>query len=167
MPQETVIELYKENLEFSAGHFAIFSATERENMHGHNYSVSAAISNTVFENGFSFDYRYYKKIIYQLCQQLSQTFLLPTQSKYLRLEAEEDPAMLFAYFGDEKIPFLKRDVTLVPLCNITVEELSRWFIEKLTQDHEVLAQHHISKIIIKVFSGTGQSGSAQWLANNA
>ena len=31
----------KESHKFSAAHYTIFSATERERLHGHNYSVSA------------------------------------------------------------------------------------------------------------------------------
>ena len=38
----TTLELYKEEMKFSAGHFTIFSATERENLHGHNFSVYVA-----------------------------------------------------------------------------------------------------------------------------
>ena len=41
MTQLTTIELSKEYLKFSAGHFTVFSATERERLHGHNFSVSA------------------------------------------------------------------------------------------------------------------------------
>ena len=38
------IELSKEYLNFSAGHFTIFSATERENLHGHNFQVRGAVT---------------------------------------------------------------------------------------------------------------------------
>jgi 6-pyruvoyltetrahydropterin/6-carboxytetrahydropterin synthase len=41
----------KESHKFSAAHFTIFSATERERLHGHNYSVSAKIVAPLGDNG--------------------------------------------------------------------------------------------------------------------
>lgn len=160
----TTIELHKENMKFSAGHFTVFSATEREPLHGHNYNVYVALTTIVEENGLSFDYRYYKNKIYQLCKELNQTFLLPTKSAYVTLQ--EKGEQIYALFNKERIPFLKTDVTLVDINNITVEELSNWFVEHLTQDEKVLAQHNIQEILVKVFSGPGQSGSATWVRSN-
>jgi hypothetical protein len=42
--RRTVIEIQKEYLHFSAAHFTIFSATVRENLHGHNFHVGAQLS---------------------------------------------------------------------------------------------------------------------------
>lgn len=160
MGQRTTIELFKENMKFSVAHFTIFSATHRERLHGHNYTVHLAISTVVEENGLSFDYRFYKDKAYHLCQQLTQSVLLPTKSDYLKLE--EDGDYLYGHYNGEKIPFIKSDVTLLPLTNITVEELSQWFIDQLIADKDELNRHHIESILVKVFSGPGQSGSAEW-----
>jgi 6-pyruvoyltetrahydropterin/6-carboxytetrahydropterin synthase len=161
MKKHTTIELHKENMKFSAGHFTIFSATEREPLHGHNYNVYVALTTEVNEDGLNFDYRVYKQQIYTLCKQLSQTFLLPTKSRYLKLEEQDD--WIIAHFNDEKIPFLKKDVTLLELPNVTVEELSQWFVDKLTENKQQLQDHHIQEVLVKVYSGPGQSGSAHTL----
>ncbi len=160
MKKLTTIELRKENMKFSAAHFTVFSATEREAFHGHNYNVYVALTTIVEENGLSFDYRYYKKKIYEICKQLNQTFLLPTKSPYVQIE--EDGIYTVAIFNNERMPFLKKDITLIDITNITVEELSYWFVEKLIQNQQDLDQHRIQKIVVKVFSGPGQSGSAEW-----
>lgn len=165
MAQLTTIELYKESMKFSVAHFTIFSATEREPLHGHNYQVYAAISTVVESNGLTFDYRYYKNKLNDLCKTLNQSVLLPQQSEFLQIE--EDDTYLIAHFNGEKIPFIKNDVTLLPLCNITVEELSRWFIEHLIADKDELNRHHIQEIVIKVSTGPGQSGSGHWKKDNA
>lgn len=159
----STIELFKEIMKFSAGHFTIFSATERENLHGHNYTVHVAITALIGKNGLNFDYREYKEQVTALCEKLNQTFLLPTQSPHLKLEETND--FYIAYFNQEKIPFLKRDVTLLPLTNITVEELSRWFIQQLITNKEQLAQHVIQEITVKVSNSPGLSGSAHWKCN--
>lgn len=156
----STIELYKENMKFSAGHFTIFSENKREKMHGHNYTVYAAITTLVTKNGLSFDYRFYKDKLLTLCRQLNESFLLPNQSPFLTIEEKGD--YYYARFHREKIPFLKSDVTLLPVTNVTVEELSKWFISQLITDKNELSKNAIRAITIKVSSSPGQSGSAQW-----
>jgi 6-pyruvoyltetrahydropterin/6-carboxytetrahydropterin synthase len=156
----TTVELQKESMKFSAGHTTIFSATEREPLHGHMYCVYLALTTWVEENGMTFDYRYYKERIHVLCRQLNQTFLMPQFSPFLQY-AEDDEYYYFT-FNHKKIPFLKEDVTLMPLSNITVEELSRWFVNELIKDTEELDRHRIDKVVVKVFSAPGQSANHEW-----
>lgn len=154
MTKTVILELFKENMKFSAGHFTIFSATERESLHGHNYQVYCALEVLVEDNGLSFDYRRYKAKLRELCLKVDQTFLLAGESKFARIEEESE--YLFFYFNQEKIPFLKKDVTVLPVKNITVEELSEWFVKELKSDLEGLKQDKIKSITVKVFSGPGQ-----------
>jgi 6-pyruvoyltetrahydropterin/6-carboxytetrahydropterin synthase len=160
MSRLTTVELYKENMKFSVAHFTIFSATERERLHGHNYTVYVALDTIVEDNGLTFDYRYYKEKARQLCRQLNQYVLIPAQSPYLTLD--EDQNYLYAVFNDERIPFLPRDVKVLNVANITVEDLSLWFIEQLVADQAELDKNRIQKILVKVASGPGQTGSACW-----
>ena len=162
MPQISVIELHKENMKFSAGHFTIFSETHREKMHGHNYTVYCALETRVSEHGLSFDYRYYKTKIYEICKKLNECFLLAGNSPYLRFEEADDH--YWVYFHTEKLFFNKRDVVVLPISNVTVEELSKWFIKQLTLNTDELTQHGIQKITVKIASSPGQSGSATWVS---
>lgn len=157
----TTVELQKESMKFSAGHTTIFSATDREPLHGHWYGVYLALSTYIEENGLTFDYRYYKRRIHELCEHLNQTFLMPAFSPFL--EYSEDADYLYFTFNHKKIPFLREDVTILPVTNITVEELSRWFVEQLIQNQEELNKHRIEKIVVKVFSAPGQSASHEWV----
>ena len=154
------LEVHKEEFSFSAGHFTIFSATDREHLHSNNYYVSVAFEFKIEHNGLSFDYRHYKKKILSLCEQLDRRFLLAGQSPYLQLE--EDGDYCYAYFDNKKLPFLKEDVVVLPLTNITIEELSYWFLQKLLGDKSELTQHAIQSIQVKVYNGPGQSGGARW-----
>ena len=156
----STIELQRENMKFSAAHFTIFSATDREPLHGHNYSVNCALTVRVSSNGLNFDYRYYKKVLAELCQQLHQGTLLAAHSPHLRFE--EDGEYMNVYFASQRIVFLKHDIKLVPVVNITVEELSNWFVQQLLKDQATLNQHCIEKIKVTVFSGPGQSGASWW-----
>lgn len=158
MKRLSVIELFKENMKFSAGHFTIFSATQREKMHGHNYTVHAAITTSIENAGLSFDYRFYKNKIYLLCRELNGLFLLPAHSEHLKITPLENSYHLL--FDNEEFMLPMADVRILPLVNITVEELSQWFIDRLLENKEELIENHIKAITIKVFSSPGQCGSA-------
>lgn len=156
------LTIHKEELCFSAGHFTIFSATEREQLHGHNYMVSVTFNIAIEHNGLSFDYRLYKEKLKKMCGELDRHFLLPSQSPYLQIEENDD--YIFALHHQKKIPFLKEDVILLPLTNITIEELAYWFLQQLHQQSDDFAQHAISGIVVKVYNGPGQSAAAKWSA---
>jgi len=156
----TTVEIHKDEISFSAGHFTIFSATEREDLHGHNYNVSMALQTVLSTDGLSFDYRFYKTKLLALAKQLDRRFLLPAHSRYLKIE--ETNNQWLAHFGEECIPFLKRDALILPISNATIEELSYWFLQQLVEDQNQLTEHGIRTITIKVYNGPGQSGSATW-----
>lgn len=160
----STIELFKEEMKFSIGHFTIFSNTVRENLHGHNYNLYAAITTEIADEGLSFDYRFYKEKLAHLCMQLDEIVILPGQCKYLRIEEVGD--YYHAHFHDEKIIFLKRDAKILPINNVTVEELSYWILGQLLADQNELIENKVVKILIKVFSGPGQSGSSEWQLGN-
>jgi len=156
----STIELEKENMTFNAGHTTIFSATEREPLHGHYYQVFTSITAWVCENGMKFDYLFYKKQVGELCAQLNQIFLMPMFSPYLQFSQDAD--YYYFKFNQKTMPFLKEDVKLMPLTNITIEELSRWFVSQLTNDASELENFEIEKIEEKVFSAPGQSAGYIW-----
>lgn len=160
MSRTTIIELSKESFKFSAGHFTIFSKTERENLHGHNFNVSVSFVAEVSENGICFDYGIFKSKITSICQELNETFILPTNSPFLSIETTDDS--YYAIFNGEVIPFLKRDVTLLPISNTTVEEFARYILEKIVSNKNEFEKYQILEMIVKVSSVHGQSGAYTW-----
>ncbi|NKB47302.1 MAG: 6-pyruvoyl tetrahydrobiopterin synthase [Legionellales bacterium] len=162
-PRLVTIHLHNDYLKFSAGHFTIFSATHREPVHGHTYQARIDITNYVAELGLSYDYRHYKAKARALCQQLNLYTLLPTQNPYLRIEKVDN--YYHAHFDQEILKFLIKDVVLLPLANITLEELSHWFVQQLIVDQQELTQHQVQAIRVTIASGPGQSGTSQWSKN--
>jgi 6-pyruvoyltetrahydropterin/6-carboxytetrahydropterin synthase len=156
----TTLELEKESMTFNAGHTTIFSATEREPLHGHYYQVAIIVDAWVEENGMKFDYRYYKKRVGSLCQELNQYMLMPVNSPYLEFREDED--YYYFKFNGKTMPFLKEDVKLMPLSNITIEELSKWFVGRLTEDPLELERLAVERLVVKVYSAPGQSASFVW-----
>ncbi len=164
VPRNAILEIHKDELQFSAGHFTIFSATERENIHGHNFNVNVEFHFVLAPNGISFDYRFYRSKLSKLCEQLHLRFLAPEHSPFLKIEDAGD--CWFLHFNNEKIPFLKRDLMILPVANVTIEELSYWFLQQLLQQPNELDNHGIHKLIVRVFNAPGQSGAAEWSKQN-
>jgi len=160
MSRISTIELFKEDMKFSAGHFTIFSSTIRENLHGHNYNLYVAVTTEIGDEGLSFDYRFYKDKLMTLCESLDETVLMPGKNKYLEIIEQENHYQIT--FNAEAMQLLKRDVTILPITNVTLEELSNWFLQQLLSDKAELAKNKVSEINIKVYSAFGQSGSASW-----
>ena len=155
MDERVTIRLAKQNMKFSAGHFTIFSATERERLHGHNFTVEVDIEARMLGNGMCFDYGLYKDRVVALCRELNEWVILPTRSPHLRIE--EDGDHVYAHFDGQRIPFLRGDVLLLPIANATLEEFAWWFLQRLTEDRDALRAHAIDAIEVRVLSGPGQS----------
>ena len=161
-PTSTTIEISKEYLHFAAAHFTLFSSTSRENLHGHNFHVNADISAAIGTDGLTFDYNILKKALKNLCDQLDEQVLMPAHSPYLEIEPGEEHTIV--HFNGERIPFLERDLTVLPVRNITVEELAHYFLQQLRDTPEVAALD-INEITLKCSSGEGQWATAHWLAD--
>ena len=159
MKQATTIEIAKEYLNFSAGHFTIFSATERERLHGHNFSVSAKVESPVDNNGLCFNYGSLKKKLKRLCDDLDEYMLLPMHSPFLGIETTE--AEHLVTFNNETMRFNKTDCLLLPIRNTTVEEFAQLLLDRLLADPD-MDNYAISKIEMRVSSGAGQWGACKW-----
>jgi len=161
-PAISTIEISKEYLHFNSAHFTLFSATEREDLHGHTFYVAATVDSPVGEDGLAFDYNLVKSSLKALCDELDEKVLLPERSPYLRLEQAD--GYLVARFAAERIPFLPRDVLTLPVRNITVEELAPWFLERLRAE-PAIARLPITRLVLRVSSGPGQWAAAAWTSS--
>ncbi|MEO0575331.1 MAG: 6-carboxytetrahydropterin synthase [Pseudomonadota bacterium] len=159
MPRQTTIHIRNQYLKFSAAHFTIFSATERERLHGHNFAVSADITTEVGDDGLCFDYNVMKKRLKTLCDSIDEYVLMPGNSPYLDVSIGDQHVDV--RFADEHMTFLKSDTIVMPLANITAEELSYWLLEQLLLD-DTAEQYAISAIDVTVSSGYGQAASTHW-----
>ncbi|MDH4042664.1 MAG: 6-carboxytetrahydropterin synthase [Gammaproteobacteria bacterium] len=157
MEQLTTLYIGKERHKFSVAHYTIFSATERERLHGHNYSVSARIVAPMGNNGFAADYKVYKHRLSALCDALDEYMLLAGESPYQKIE--EDGAYYRVNFAAEQMLFLRADTLVLPIRNATVEEFSRYLLRGLVAASE---GDDLREIELCVASGPGQKGCATW-----
>jgi 6-pyruvoyltetrahydropterin/6-carboxytetrahydropterin synthase len=157
MARLTTLYIDKEAHKFSAAHFTIFTATERERLHGHNYSVSARIVAPMGANGFSADYNVYKRRIADLCKPLDEYMLVAGDSPYQIIEERDDE--YWVTFAGRTLKFLQDETRLLPVVNVTVEELAHYLLAELIMLSE---GEGLVEIELGVSSGPGQTGSAIW-----
>ena len=155
------IEIAKEAMNFSAGHFTMFTATEREDLHGHNWRVACELTAPVDGTGLCFDYNIVKRRLKALVDGLDEKVLLPGISPWLTVEQDGD--WVIARYADERIPFLPRDVLVIDVRNVSVEELAGWFVGRLLAEDEIRAQD-VRALRVGVSSGTNQWGWREWRA---
>ena len=153
------IELAKEDMHFSAAHFTIFSANRRENLHGHDFYVQARAGGPIDANGLCFDYTRLKTRLRALCDALDETLLIATRSPHL--EVHDNGREITLAFADETLRFPRRDVKLLPIRNVTVEELAHWFADTLTTDGD-FASLPIETLTVRLSSGPGQWAETNW-----
>jgi 6-pyruvoyltetrahydropterin/6-carboxytetrahydropterin synthase len=157
MEKLTTLYIDKESHKFSAAHYTIFSATERERLHGHNYSVSVKIVAPMGQNGFSADYNVYKNRLAALCDALDEYTLLAGDSPYQTI-SEEGVCYRISYATEEML-FLRSDTLVLPIRNATVEEFSAYLLQRLLEESTA---DDLREIELCVASGPGQKGCASW-----
>ncbi len=157
MERLTTLYIDKESHKFSAAHFTIFSAQERERLHGHNYSVSARIVAPMGENGFSADYNVYKNRIAAVCEALDEYMLLAGDSPFQ--EIVEEGQYYRVEFAGQSMQFLITDTLVLPIRNATVEEFSYYLLNQLVTASQ---GDDLQEIELCVASGPGQKGCAVW-----
>ena len=159
MSRLTTLYIDKEAHKFSAAHYTIFSASDRERLHGHNYSVSARIVAEMGDNGFSADYNVYKRKLAALCEPLDEYMLVAADSPHPSVEVVEDE--IWVGFDGRTLKFPADETRLLPISNVTVEALAHYLLEKLVNDSQDQA---LVEVELSVSSGAGQAGSAIWTA---
>lgn len=153
------IEVAKQAYNFSIAHFTIFSATSREDLHGHNFQVECELVAPVGDDGLMFDYAIIKRALKELCDSLDEKTVLPALSAYLAIGSRD--GYVSATFDGETLLFLPRDVLVLEVANTTVEEFSRYFLDRLVA-HPALINRGVREVAVKVSSSPGQRGVSTW-----
>jgi 6-pyruvoyltetrahydropterin/6-carboxytetrahydropterin synthase len=159
----TTINISKEDLKFSGAHFTIFSATDRERLHGHNFKVRAEVTASVDDNGMCFNYQEIKSRLRNICETLDEYMLLPGKSPHLKIEQIDQ--QYHAHFNNEVMIFIAGDTRVLDIRNTTVEEFSYYILDQMVNADTFFIENDVVNITIGVSSGDGQWGSSTWIAN--
>lgn len=150
------LNLSKESFKFSGAHFTIFSESQAERLHGHNYYVEVKMrsSKSELSHGMVVDLNTPKKMIKEICEKLDEKVLLPKESPYLKIESHESNFNIT--FSQKTYSFPQEDCALLPIENITIEELAFYVSTCL---RESLTSLGFESYEVQVTETRGQSAS--------
>lgn len=151
------IRLAKENFKFSASHFTIFSETEAERLHGHNYYVTMTLvfDDWVEKTSMTADFSRIKEPVRVLCENLDEKILIAEKSEHLKTKKEDEG--IWVFFDKKKYFFPLSETLLLPLTNITCEALAFYLSTHLKGQFASLPQ--IRFFETEVTETRGQSAS--------
>lgn len=147
------LRLAKGDFKFSAAHFTLFSATEAEPLHGHNYRVLVEVGGDELDAlGLLIETGILKRRIRELLVGLDDRVLLPERSSLLTLTVHD--GAVDCRYADRAYRFPEREVVLLPLVNVTMELLARLVWRQLAEDLEVGSATHLA---VEIEETDGQS----------
>jgi 6-pyruvoyltetrahydropterin/6-carboxytetrahydropterin synthase len=150
--------LKKQNFKFSSSHFTIFSETQAEFLHGHNYQVAVKVHlDDVNKNTeMAVDFNVVKKAVRAVCDQMDEKILLPKKSTFLKIsESPYYKKHTEVRFQDRVYCFPSNEIFYVDANNITSESLARHIHLQLSKALK------IKNFSITVYETAGQAASYQ------
>jgi 6-pyruvoyltetrahydropterin/6-carboxytetrahydropterin synthase len=154
----------RSDLKFAVAHFTLFSATERERLHGHNYYVGLTLKGKAQDAGFFSDYTLFREAMLRLCRELNEHMLLPAKSPFLRIETCDD--IYKVYFHKDVMQFLVKDTLLLPLTNISNEELCRFMLNRLLCEIALEDRMCLESMTVSVSSALGHQTEMTWSSSS-
>lgn len=155
---DAALHIGKEALKFSAAHFTIFSATEAERLHGHNYHVSIDVWGDMGGEGLIIDAGHLKRIVKGLCDALDERTLVPAASPHLRIGDQPGDHTEILY-ADRRYVLPRADCVFLPVPNITIEALAQHLGERLRATLQGVPQARgIRRFRLGVEESPGQMG---------
>lgn len=125
------VSVTKDYLVFASAHFITFAGHRCEGLHGHNYRVRVTLDGELDEQSwFVFDFVVLKKIMRGLCDEIDHKVLLPLDNPKVQVVEEADTVKV-AYEGTPRYVFPRRDCSLLPIPNTTVEMLAELLVRRL------------------------------------
>lgn len=165
--QEYGMALAKDRFKFSAAHMTVFESEGwAEALHGHNYRVRVWLYGPETRGGFLVDPTPIKRCLDEICASLDEKTLLPRDCKALMIEADDSQVTARLYGKVYTLP--ATDVELLPLINVTMEELCRYFAETLIERLNYTGpESPVDRLLVEIAENVGQATSVECMGLRA
>jgi len=139
---------------FCCAHFVVGKRII-EPLHGHNYRLQINVYGEQGKNNMVIDFHVIKRVLQPIVDELDHHVLIPTQNPYLEIVEKEGAIIVKVTNFNKEYEFPRDDVKLLPIENVTVEEISHYFVKMLSW-HEAFKKENIDRVTVTVFEYTGQ-----------
>jgi 6-pyruvoyltetrahydropterin/6-carboxytetrahydropterin synthase len=151
------VSVTKDYLVFSSAHFITFAGHRCEGLHGHNYRVAVTIEGALNEEAwFVFDFVDLKRIMKRLCDEIDHLVLLPLQSDRIKVFEDGDNVRVDVD-GKPRYVFPRKDCSLLPIPNTTVEMLAQLLTSRLKDTIGADGLKPLTAIAMEVEENFGQT----------
>lgn len=132
MTEHYKVRVSKDYLVFCSAHFITYEGDTCERLHGHNYRAAVEVEGPLDENFYVVDFIALKNLVRKLTDELDHRMLLPTRSRFIRVE--ETAGSVDVRFEERRWQFPREDCVLLPVENTTAELLARWLGERVRDE---------------------------------
>ncbi len=145
------IDGWDAGIRFVAGHF-LPSIEKCSRLHGHNYALTIILEGEPDRNGIILDFIKLKEAANKLIEKIDHRMLLPDTGKSMTVRRSGDS--ISVRFGGKRYQFPASDVVMMPLENVSAEELSAYFAEELARSG--IFGSNVRSVSVGVSEGRGQ-----------
>jgi 6-pyruvoyltetrahydropterin/6-carboxytetrahydropterin synthase len=125
------LKINKDRHKFSSSHFTIFSESEAEALHGHNYYIGLEVKgNKLDDQELLIDVVVLKKKLTELLEAWDEKVLLPKNSPFLQINQIDDS--IHVKYSNRKYSFPKNEVEVLDVKNVTMESLAKLISDSLS-----------------------------------
>jgi 6-pyruvoyltetrahydropterin/6-carboxytetrahydropterin synthase len=160
------LQIHKEEHKFSAAHMTVFPDGSKERLHGHNFQLLVRLGLRSIALKDLCDFGILKRVVADLCGELNERMLVALNNPFLRVTVESlndndtapsrELVRLSHMSGEYLLP--RTDVVLLPLENITSEQLARWIHIELCRRLRNKLPPVIESMEVGVLETPGQGG---------
>lgn len=149
----------REQYKFSCAHMTVFPDGTKERLHGHNYTLAAALDVSDVSFAAMIPFAPIKAALAELCAAWRERVLVAEHNPFYRVVRDAGGELEFTLCGDRYV-LPRGDVALVPIDNIAVEPLAAYLATELrTRLAAVLAVPHVRGLELTVAESPGQGAS--------
>ena len=155
----------KQDLQFCSAHFILHKGG-REMLHGHNFHCAVILEGDLTTDHYVIDFGDIKAAARQACAALDHRVLLPGTSADIHLVVAEERISVL-YGADLLFVFPVGDVRILPLANVTAEQLARYLSGEIVGLLPTAAQQSLQVIEVHVVETPGQRATYRRLLRPA
>ncbi len=153
MKHHLLIDGWRSNIRFSACHM-LLRHDKCSRLHGHSYAIHLKIEGDLDENHMLADFGNIKKVLRKLADELDHRTLIPTMNPDIIVETDDQNQIVTVDMLGKRYSFPICDIIKIPVYTTTVEELSKYFLERVISEAEL--PRSVTSTSIGVDEGWGQ-----------
>jgi 6-pyruvoyltetrahydropterin/6-carboxytetrahydropterin synthase len=156
------IFIKKSNLKFSSAHMTVWTSTQKEGLHGHNYTTEARFVLREYQVDQSLQgfvpYSDLKAVMQQICEAWDEKVLLPQLCPYFKIIEQTAQSIEFKLCGSRYV-LPASEVVLLAVDNITTEALAFEFGQQLAAGMTAQLREKIIELTVCIEESPGQGAS--------